>query len=244
MTEIKYDESKGSDKSTVITDGGEVVRAQNVNSVSGQVIYDKSKGSTQCTVITEDGKTVRAMNVVNLGEGGGGGSTDYTKTVQRVETMPVASANNVNQQFLYAGATDANYTHDYIYENVPTTTSSSATATQTVGATLSDIAVDLETLESFTGWTTDNSLQIFYTADGWSVDTTSLGVTYTGTPNVGDAITITYTAAVTTYSWTRVDVQPAGATIDDSSISSLTATWSANKLNTMIGNVETLLSQI
>lgn len=208
MTEIKYDESKGSDKSTVITDGGEVVRAQNVNSVSGQVIYDKSKGSTQCTVITEDGKTVRAMNVVNLGEGGGGGSTDYTKTVQRVETMPVASANNVNQQFLYAGATDANYTHDYIYENVPTTTSSSATATQTVGATLSDIAVDLETLESFTGWTTDNSLQIFYTADGWSVDTTSLGVTYTGTPNVGDAITITYTAAVTTYSWTRVDVQP------------------------------------
>jgi hypothetical protein len=36
----------------------------------------------------------------------------------------------------------------------------------------------------------------------------------------------------------------AAATIDDNSTSSLTATWSASKLNTMIGNVETLLSQI
>lgn len=212
MTDIKYDESKGSDKCTVTTDGGEVVRAMNVNSVSGEVIYDKSKGSTQCTVVTEDGKTVRAMNVVDLGEGGGG-DVDKSQVVNKADEMPVADSTTAGQVYMYTGETDSTYTHGYIYENVPTTTSSSATATQTVGATLSDIAVDVETLESFTGWTTDNSLQIFYTADGWSVDTTSLGVTYTGTPNVGDAITITYTAAATTYSWTRVDVQPAGTTV-------------------------------
>lgn len=141
---------------------------------------------------------------------GGGGSVDYAKTVQRAETMPTADASNAGQQFLYSGESDATYTHGYIYENVATTTSSSASAEQTVGSTLSDIAVDLATLESFTGWTTDNSLQIFYTADGWSVDTTSLGVTYTGTPNVGDAITITYTAESTSYAWTQIDVQPAG----------------------------------
>lgn len=207
MTDIKYDESKGSDKCTVTTDGGEVVRAMNVNSVGGEVIYDKSKGSVQSTVITEDGQTVRAMNVVNVG--GGGGSVDYANTVQRAETMPTADASNAGQQFLYSGESDATYTHGYIYENVATTTSSSASAEQTVGSTLSDIAVDLATLESFTGWTADNSLQIFYTADGWSVDTTSLGVTYTGTPNVGDAITITYTAESTSYAWTQIDVQPA-----------------------------------
>lgn len=46
-----------------------------------------------------------------------------------------------------------------------------------------------------------------------------------------------------TYSWTRVNTQPAGAQINDSS-TSLTETWSASKLNTMIGNVETLLAQI
>ena len=146
---------------------------------------------------------------------GGGGSVDYAKTVQRTETMPTADASNAGQQFLYSGESDATYTHGYIYENVATTTSSSASAEQTVGATLSDIAVDLETLESFTGWTTDNSLQIFYTADGWSVDTTSLGVTYTGTPNVGDAITITYTAESTSYAWTQIDVQPAPEALPD-----------------------------
>lgn len=146
---------------------------------------------------------------------GGGGSVDYAKTVQRAETMPTADASNAGQQFLYSGESDATYTHGYIYENVATTTSSSASAEQTVGSTLSDIAVDLDTLEAFTGWTTDNSLQIFYTADGWSVDTTSLGVTYTGTPNVGDAITITYTAESTSYAWTQIDVQPAGSSLPD-----------------------------
>lgn len=146
---------------------------------------------------------------------GGGGSVDYAKTVQRAETMPTADASNAGQQFLYSGESDATYTHGYIYENVATTTSSSASAEQTVGSTLSDIAVDLDTLEAFTGWTTDNSLQIFYTADGWSVDTTSLGVTYTGTPNVGDAITITYTAESTSYAWTQIDVQPAPSGLPD-----------------------------
>ena len=34
------------------------------------------------------------------------------------------------------------------------------------------------------------------------------------------------------------------ATIDDNSTSSLTATWSANKLNTTVGNIETLLAAI
>lgn len=175
---------------------------------------------------------------------GGGGSVDYAKTVQRAESMPTADSSNAGQQFLYSGESDATYTHGYIYENVATTTSSSASAEQTVGATLSDIAVDLATLESFTGWTTDNSLQIFYTADGWSVDTTSLGVTYTGTPNVGDAITITYTAESTSYAWTQIDVQPAGSSLPDQTGQSgkfLTtdgtdASWSDNltKVNTTV----------
>lgn len=170
---------------------------------------------------------------------GGGGSVDYTKTVQRAETMPTADASNAGQQFLYSGESDATYTHGYIYENVATTTSSSASAEQTVGATLSDIAVDLATLESFTGWTTDNSLQIFYTADGWSVDTTSLGVTYTGTPNVGDAITITYTAESTTYAWTRIDVQPTPEAIKVNTTATLAvADWSLDTQTVTVSGVK------
>ena len=172
-------------------------------------------------------------------DGGGGGSVDYTKVVSKTNSMPVAGADNANMIYLYDGVTGADYTHGCIYENVATTTPSSATATQTVGSGLSDITVDVETLESFTGWTTDNSLQIFYTDDGWSVDTTSLGVSYTGTPSVGDAITITYVTAVTTYAWTRIDVQPQptaqdiGATVKTDRTATLTvADWS-NKVQTV-----------
>lgn len=178
---------------------------------------DNLLGSTRRVVEEQEplnncrGVTYRVLNV------DGGGSVDYTKVVSKIDSMPIASLDNADIIYLYDGETDANYTHGYIYENVATTTSSSASAAQTVGSGLSNITVDLETLESFTGWTTDNSLQIFYTEDGWSVDTTSLGVTYTGTPNVGDAITITYTAAVTTYAWTRVDVQPAGSSLPSQS---------------------------
>lgn len=161
--------------------------------------------------------------------GGGGGSVDYSKTVQKTTTMPTADSSNAGYVYMYTGATDANYTTNYIYENITTTTSSSASATQTVGSGLSNISVDIDTLESFTGWTTDNSLQIFYTADGWSVDTTSLGVTYTGTPSVGDAITITYTAETNTYAWTRVDVQPAPSAIKvNTTITLASANWSGN----------------
>lgn len=169
---------------------------------------DNLLGSTRRVVEEQEplnncrGVTYRVVNV------DGGSSVDYTKVVSKTGSMPVASADNADIIYLYDGETDANYTHGYVYENVSTTTSSSASATQTVGSGLSDIVVDLETLESFTGWTTDNSLQIFYTEDGWSVDTTSLGVTYTGTPSVGDAITITYTAPVTTYAWVRINTQP------------------------------------
>ena len=70
------------------------------------------------------------------------------------------------------------------------------------------------------------------------------------------------------YSWVQTDVQPSSsggisdvtvngtsvvsggvatitcATIDDTSTSSLTATWSASKLNTTIGNIESLLAAI
>ena len=47
-----------------------------------------------------------------------------------------------------------------------------------------------------------------------------------------------------TYSWTQIDVQPVGATINDNATTSLTETWSANKLTTTLGDIETLLAAI
>lgn len=123
-------------------------------------------------------------------------------------TIPQASSENAGNIVQYVGQTDANFTRGYFYDCVASTTASSASASQTVGSGLTDIAVDVDTLESFTGWTTDNSLQIFYMISDWSVDPASLGITFSGTPSDGDAITVNYTAATTSYAWTRIDVQP------------------------------------
>ena len=128
----------------------------------------------------------------------------------QIDEMPEPSAEYLGNIIQYIGETTADYTKAYFYECVGSSVASSASASQTVGSGLTDITVDKETLEQFTGWTTDNSLQIFYTPDGWSVDTASLGVSYTGTPVEGDAITIVYTAPVTTYAWQQINVQPVG----------------------------------
>lgn len=126
-------------------------------------------------------------------------------------TMPTASTTPAGAVYQYVGASDANYTHGYIYENVATTTSSSATASQTTGSSLSDVAVVLATFE--TQITTSGSYA--FTSDGtnWSydgntVDLTDYGITYTGTPVADDVITVVYTESSTTYAWTRIDVQP------------------------------------
>lgn len=186
-------------------------------------------------------------------------------------TMPSASTTAAGAVYQYIGATNANFTQNYIYKNVKT-----ATYTGTVSfeaATLSGTTVacsgdnfanfltesGVEPLSVVSGTMTYDSASALWVlvgkdSDGNTVltfqeyqqDYEDAGFTFTGTPQDGDVVAFTCTVqeAGATYTWERVDVQPVGATIDDSSTSSLTATWSANKLNTMIGNVETLLSQI
>ena len=168
-----------------------------------------------------DGKIIRGVPacVVLAGEGGGSGSVDYAKTVQRAETMPTANASNAGQQFLYSGESDANYTHDYIYENVTSTTPASATGTQTTGSTLSDITVDGETfweeLEEYEIPQQTGDYAFTYNGETgyWDYgddyfDLSDFGVTYTGTPADSDVLTISVTAPSATYAWTRIDVQP------------------------------------
>lgn len=183
------------------------------------------------------GVTYRVLNV-------GGGGIDEKRVIIKSSTIPAAGEEEHRNMYIYAGETDANYTHGYIYECVGSSVASSASASQTVGSGLTDITVDKETLEQFTGWTTDNSLQIFYTPDGWSVDAASLGVSYTGTPVEGDAITIVYTAPVTTYAWVRLNTQPVptaeeiGAVTQETRTISLVSTdWSSHSQTKTVSGV-------
>lgn len=128
-----------------------------------------------------------------------------------MDTLPAGTEDMLGKIVQYTGTTDANYTNGYFYKCVATPVSSSATASQTTGSSLTDVAVVVATFE--TQITTSGSY--VFTSDGtdWSydgnvVDLTDYGITYTGTPVTDDVITVVYTAATTNYSWTRTDVQP------------------------------------
>lgn len=138
--------------------------------------------------------------------------------VAQFETLPAASQANAGKVVQYVGATSASYTNGYFYKNIATTTASSATASQTAGSSLTDVAVVVATFE--TQITTSGSY--VFTSDGadWSydgnvVDLTDYGITYTGTPVADDAITVVYTAESTSYAWGQVDVQPAPSGLPD-----------------------------
>ena len=138
--------------------------------------------------------------------------------VAQFETLPAASQANAGKVVQYVGAPSASYTNGYFYKNIATTTASSATASQTTGSSLTDVAVVVATFE--TQITTSGSY--VFTSDGadWSydgnvVDLTDYGITYTGTPVADDAITVVYSAATTSYAWTRIDVQPAPSGLPD-----------------------------
>ena len=66
--------------------------------------------------------TLPENNTVYLGSAtgsgsGGGGSVDESKIIVKSDTIPAASADNAGYIYIYTGATNATYTHGYIYEN-------------------------------------------------------------------------------------------------------------------------------
>ncbi len=144
-------------------------------------------------------------------------TAEDVNAVPQYTTMPVASSTNANEIVQFVGATGATYTNGYFYKCESTTTPSSATVTQTAGSSLSDITVNVAALEQFFGWTTDNTFVDTYTESGWVITPIDFGVTFTGTPVVGDKITVVYTAGTVTYAWTRIDVQPTPEALPDQS---------------------------
>lgn len=67
--------------------------------------------------------------------GSGGGSVNYNRVVEKATVIPDASTQPVGKVYMYMGETNSTYTHGYIYENLPQMTDSSATISQTSGAT-------------------------------------------------------------------------------------------------------------
>ncbi len=194
-------------------------------------------------LVDGNGKVIRGVPacVVLAGEGGGG-DVDYSKVVRKADVIPTASASNAGQIYLYTGATNANYTTNYIYKNVK-----SATYTGTVSfeaATLSGTTVTCSG-DNFATFLTEAGADptpivsgtMTYEADatGWRLvgkdsdgntvttfleyveDYQDAGFVFTGTPQDSDVIAFTcsVTEASATYAWTRIDVQPAPESLPD-----------------------------
>lgn len=142
-------------------------------------------------------------------------SAEDVGAIPQYSTMPTADSTNAGEIVQFTGATDANYTHGYIYECVGTQTQASAVGTQTAGTGLTNIQVDVAAWEEGTGMTEDGSLTMHYFGDGWNLSPNAVGVTFDGTPVADDEITVVYTAGTTSCSWERVDVQPAPEALPD-----------------------------
>lgn len=192
---------------------------------------DPETNSPSVFTLDEDGNAC-----VRVTGTGGGGSVDESKVIVKSSTIPTADADSYRKMYIYAGETDATYTHGYIYECQKT----SATYTGTVSfeaATLSGttVACDGDVFANFlTEAGADPTPIVSGTmtydsgADGWRLigkdaedntitnfieyteDYTDAGFTFTGTPQDGDvvAFTCTVSEASSTYSWVRLDVQP------------------------------------
>lgn len=185
--------------------------------------------------VTVDGKKHRVILTADLLGEGGGGTIDTSKVVN-ADVLPVASADNAGKVYLYKGATDANYTHGYIYEctkestytdsvTFQPATLSGTVVTATAGA-LAGLCAEYITgdITTITGGTmtfdSGSDLWVFVGKDAdnntvgsfqvYQEDYQDAGFTFTGTPQDGDVVAFTCTIeeASSTYAWVRLDVQP------------------------------------
>lgn len=211
--------------------------------------------TNQKDIFTTDENGNAAIRVI--GAGGGGGSVDYNRVIEKSSSIPAASSDNYRKVYMYVGDTNVTYTHGYIYECQKT----SATYTGTVSfeaATLSGTTVTCDG-DDFANFLTEAGADptpivsgtITYDAgaDGWRLvgkdaedntvtnfieyteDYTDHGFVFTGTPVDGDVIgfTCSVSESSATYGWVRLDVQPAPSAIKvNTTITLASANWSDN----------------
>ena len=168
-------------------------------------------------------------------------------------TMPTASTTPASAVYQYVGATNATYTHGYIYENVPETQTQTLIIFDPVGtgklsfnytghsvldlfervASLStptfdpaDVASGSFVLDKtnelwyVSGYDSSNNalftnFTVSATGDEYSLDAYGYVYTFMFPDDYEDGHTENFTIAQesqTTYSWQRIDVQPAGTT--------------------------------
>lgn len=174
-----------------------------------------------------------AMRVVGAG-GGGGGSVNYNRVVEKATVIPDASTQEVGKVYMYMGTTNSTYTHGYIYENVAEQTASDVTFSGNIISSwaVADFVNYLQEGGSAYNEVTNGTLT--YSGDGdlwvlvgldsngnevlrfqeYTEDLEDFGCVFASqTHQDGDNCTFTLTTTVSGKKWKRMDVQPGGGTV-------------------------------
>lgn len=209
-------------------------RAVAVNEVSGDFIYDGGATDIQC-IVKEGDKAQRAIKVVNVDAGG---KPLFKKIIIKDTTIPTASADNANEMYIYAGQTNATYTHGYIYENqyTPSYTGSITFDPATISVSDADYGAFLTAgtryIENPTaithGTMTYHGVSAIWRMECYDANNTLVGArqlyqsdyedagfVFTGTFSDGDVVNFTTSIEVasSSYQWVRIDVQPGGGSV-------------------------------
>ena len=218
---------------------------------SGNSIYGRSTtvqpASVRVYYYIVCGNTTAGSSLINLN-----GKQDKMQYL----VMPTATGSLAGQIYQYTGVTNASYTNGYFYKCTATgTTPASATISQTGGSSLSDLSVNATTFASQIA--TSGTYTFFYSIDTWflqqggtdtAVDLTDYGISYTGTPVSNDTLEVVFTAAGDTYSWVVcpvMDAQSVSNLVTSISSASTDSQYpSAKCVYDLVGDIETLLSQI
>ena len=232
MPTTEYFNSPNADTAFVVQDDGTKNRvvltaAQDISTLELPSNPNSTKG-----YVTIDGKKHKVVLTADIG--GNGGGIDENTIIVKSDTIPTAGADNVGQMYIYAGETDATYTHGYIYECVGTPIYDSTVefnpasiSGTTAACSGSDFAALVTTwgsgaidtiIKGTLTYDQSGELLVFVGQDDtdttvctfqlYEQDYEDAGFTFTGTFQDGDVITFSCTIEESgaTYAWNRINI--------------------------------------
>ena len=147
------------------------------------------------------------------------------KIIVRSATMPTPSADLVGKNYQYAGTTNAQYTHNYIYECQTVENNTLAFTPDTVSCSWNNLSAFLSQQTPDYNSVVKGTLTYVAAADLWQLvardaddntvlsyqqytgDWEAVGFTFAGSYEDGDVVSFERNTT-TTYAWVRVNVQP------------------------------------
>ena len=193
-------------------------------------------------VYTRDSDGKLAVRVV----GSGGGSVDESHIIVKSDTIPTAGSDYLGKFYCYSGATNATYTHGYIYECDMSQTPEDFTPTVVSCSASIDLDALKESFGSASDWTHvfayDSDSQNWYLDNGDTpVQLSDYGIEVQSL-SAGATITCVYVAATTTFNWEQLNVQPTPVTSVNGSTGAVTITAADLGATTASTAVKTLNS--